>query len=157
MEKILGETVSGEALISWLVIAFLVVYFVYKEWPEFKKRMTSGSVTEAKDELVTASNRKRLEAIETAVVDIKEKLDRDYRRINEMEKELMRSRKSQQEDREEMLLLMRGLLAALKGLQQLNCNGPVTESIDTITTYLTAKAHEYSNKYDDVLWRDNDE
>ena len=43
MEKILGETVSGDSLISWLVIAFLVGYFIYKEWPEFKRRMTSGS------------------------------------------------------------------------------------------------------------------
>lgn len=149
MEKILGEMVSGKEMVSWLIIAFLVLYFVYKEWPEFKRRMSSGSITEAKDELTAASNRKRLEVIEEAVVEINGKLDRDYRRINEMEKELARNRKSQQEDRDEMLLLMRGLLAALKGLQQLNCNGPVTESIDTITTYLTAKAHEY----DDSGWK----
>ena len=31
----LAELVEGESLVAWLLIAILVVYFVYKEWPEF--------------------------------------------------------------------------------------------------------------------------
>lgn len=142
MEKILGETVSGDSLISWLVIAFLVGYFIYKEWPEFKRRMTSGSVKDATEEKDITAVKTRLGAIEGTVTDIKDKLDRDYRRINDIEKELARHRKDQLEDRKEMMLIMQGLLAALKGLQQLSCNGPVTETIDTLTTYLTEKAHD---------------
>ena len=147
MEKILGETVSGDSLISWLVTAFLVCYFAYKEWPEFKRRITSGSVKDVTEEKDITAVKTRLGVIEGTVTDIKDKLDRDYRRINDIEKELSRNRKDQAEDRKEMMLIMQGLLAALKGLQQLNCNGPVTEEVDKLTQYLTEKAHDYDDEW----------
>ena len=30
----LRSVVTGESLVAWLVIAFLVCFFIYKEWPE---------------------------------------------------------------------------------------------------------------------------
>lgn len=44
--------------------------------------------------------------------------------------------------KEELNLLVYGNLACLKGLQERGCNGPVTEAIDAIETYLNKKAHQ---------------
>lgn len=44
--------------------------------------------------------------------------------------------------KEELNLLVHGTLACLKGLQERGCNGPVTETIDTIESYLNKKAHQ---------------
>ena len=42
----------------------------------------------------------------------------------------------------EQRLMTRGILACLKGLSEQGCNGPVTNSIDEIETYLNDKAHD---------------
>ena len=44
--------------------------------------------------------------------------------------------------KEEQSLLVYGVLACLKGLQEQGCNGPVTEAIDTLEKYINKKAHE---------------
>lgn len=46
------------------------------------------------------------------------------------------------ETKEEQTLLTYGILACLKGLQQKDCNGPVTEAINKIEKHLNQKAHE---------------
>lgn len=42
----------------------------------------------------------------------------------------------------EQTLLMYGVLACLKGLQEKGCNGPVTEAINKFEKYLNEKAHQ---------------
>lgn len=42
----------------------------------------------------------------------------------------------------EQTLIVYGVLAALKGLREQGCNGPVTEAIDKIEKYLNQKAHD---------------
>lgn len=42
----------------------------------------------------------------------------------------------------EQTLLVEGVLACLKGLQEKGCNGPVTKAIDKYEDYLNKKAHE---------------
>jgi hypothetical protein len=44
--------------------------------------------------------------------------------------------------KEEQTLLVEGVLACLKGLQERGCNGPVTKAIDKYEDYLNKKAHE---------------
>lgn len=44
--------------------------------------------------------------------------------------------------KKEQTLIVYGLLACLKGLQEKGCNGPVTEAIATIEKHLNKKAHE---------------
>lgn len=41
----------------------------------------------------------------------------------------------------EQTLAIYGILAALKGLQEQGCNGPVTEAVNKIEKYLNQKAH----------------
>lgn len=48
-----------------------------------------------------------------------------------------------QDSKEERLILLKGLLACLKGLHNdLNCNGPVTQGISEVENYLIKKSHE---------------
>lgn len=42
----------------------------------------------------------------------------------------------------EQTLVVYGILAALKGLKEQGCNGPVTEAINKIEKYLNQKAHD---------------
>ena len=44
--------------------------------------------------------------------------------------------------KEEQALLIEGVLACLKGLQERGCNGPVTKAIDKYEVYLNEKAHK---------------
>lgn len=44
--------------------------------------------------------------------------------------------------KEEQALLVRGVLACLKGLSEQGCNGPVTEAIGEFENYLNEKAHK---------------
>ena len=46
------------------------------------------------------------------------------------------------EIKEEQALLVHGILACLKGLQEKGCNGPVTEAINRYEEYLNQKAHK---------------
>ena len=46
------------------------------------------------------------------------------------------------DSKEERLVIVNGLLACLKGLQELNCDGPVTEGIKHIEEYLMKKSHD---------------
>lgn len=43
---------------------------------------------------------------------------------------------------EEQALIIYGLLASLKGLQELGCDGPVTIAINKIERHINIKAHE---------------
>lgn len=42
----------------------------------------------------------------------------------------------------EQTLAIYGILAALKGLKEQGCNGPVTEAVNKIEKYLNQKAHD---------------
>lgn len=44
--------------------------------------------------------------------------------------------------KEEQTVIFFGVLAALKGLQEQGCNGPVTKAIDSMEKFLNKKAHE---------------
>ena len=65
---------------------------------------------------------------------------------NEQDKEIRQLRQHHEEDikslKEEQALLIEGVLACLKGLQERGCNGPVTKAIETYETYLNEKAHK---------------
>ena len=43
--------------------------------------------------------------------------------------------------KDEQTILVKGILACLKGLQELDCNGPVPDTIAEIETHLNRTAH----------------
>ena len=146
MDKKLAELVTGDQVLTWLLIAFLVGYFLYKEWPELKRRVT-GKVMEkvtATETDKTLSD--RLSVIEEDVRQIKEKLDRDYGRLNDMERWRKSMEQIAAESLEEREILMQAMLGVLGGLQELGANGPTQEAKDTIQRYINKQAHRREAK-----------
>ena len=141
MDKVLQQAVAPDQLLTWLVIAFLVGYFVYKEWPEFKKRVAGTAVKEVKDSAAEKSVNDRLAVIEDDIRKIKEKLDVDYERLNSMSKWRKSMEQRVAESLEERKILMDAMLGILGGLQQLGANGPTEEASDRIHKYLNQQAH----------------
>jgi len=146
MDKVLQQAVTPGELGEWLLLAFLVVFFIYKEWPDFKKRVSGSAVKEATEksekEATDKSVNERLTAIEETVRQIEEKLDRDYGRINEMERWKKSIEQIAAESLEEREILMQAMLGVLGGLQQLGANGPTEEATDTIHRYINKQAHK---------------
>lgn len=139
---ILKKLVSPDQVITWLAIAFLVLYFVYKEWPEFKRRISGGAVAAEKEAAEDKSVSDRLYAIETDIKQIKENLDRDYHRLNEMERWRGGIQKMGEESLEEREILMQAMIGVLGGLQELGANGPTKSAKAGIQDYINRQAHK---------------
>ena len=137
----LSELVSGETLASWLLIALLVGYFIYKEWPEFRKRMSKEAVKEQKDEMIERTVDERLDSIENELEKMDERLRRDYQRLNLFDQELEKSKNYQSNTAEELGIIMEALMGVLSGLQEIGANGPTKEAKSKIQNYLNKKAH----------------
>ena len=137
----LAKTVTGAQILNWCVIAFLVGYFAYKEWPYFKKRISSRAVKDHEDEEQDKSVDARLDRVEIEVRNVNEKLGRDYDRLNRLELQIEKTRTVQISMSEELEIIMEALLGALGGLQELGANGPTKEAKAKIQDYLNRKAH----------------
>lgn len=59
-----------------------------------------------------------------------------FRKQNRQDEEI-------EELRSEQTLICYGVLAALKGLKEQGCNGPVTEAINKIEKHLNVQAHKW--------------
>lgn len=145
MSKI-SELVTGEQVAVWLIIALLVFYFIYKEYPEFKNRISASAVKDQKSDFNEKTVEQRLDGIEADIKEIKEKLNQDFYRINDVETKQKKISLAQQESLEEREIMMRALLAALKGLHELGANNDTSKSEDEINDYLNRKAHTLENK-----------
>ena len=141
MEKALQELVTPEQILTWLIIAFLFVYFVYKEWPDLKKRITGKVLEKHTAQETDKTLTERLAAIEEDVRKNNEKLDRDYGRINEIERWKRSIDQMVAESLEEREILMQAMLGVLGGLQELGANGPTQEAVSTIHSYINKQAH----------------
>lgn len=139
----LAETITGEQVAAWLIIAFLVVYFIYKEYPDFKKRITKGAIKEKTDEITDKTVSERLDAIEKKLSEMNDKLTRDYDRINVMEKEQKGIKRMHQSSLEERGLIMRALLALMEGVPD---NDAIIKSEAEIREYLIQQAHSMEDK-----------
>lgn len=130
--------VSGEQIVAWIIIAFLVCYFIYKEFPEFKKRVSKPAVAEKEQALNEKALFERLDNIEKKLNELDEKLAKDYDRINAMEKEQKDYRRAQKNSLEERGIIMRALLALMEAAED---NEQILESEKEINAYLIRTAH----------------
>ena len=62
-------------------------------------------------------------------------------RLDKLEEKTLTQTAEIEECKSERLILLRGLLACLKGLQEQGCNGSVTQAIKDIEGYLINKSH----------------
>lgn len=141
MDKIL-DLVTGNAIAEWLLIAVIVVYFIYKEGPDFVKRISSRPLKEQKEADKDRTVESRLDSIEKDVKEIKAKLERDYDRINDIDSKQKRYSEMLRESLREREIIMEGLLGALGGLQEMGANGPTREAETKIRDYLNERAHK---------------
>lgn len=142
MEHELMELVTGGQVAAWILIAFLVGYFVYKEWPDFQRRMTGRAVEKERDAAADKTVNARLSAIEDDVRQIKEKLERDFTRLNTMERWKKTITGIAEDSLEERQILMEAMLGVLGGLQEIGANGCTKSAETTIRNYLNRKAHD---------------
>lgn len=141
MEKALENLVTPDQVLTWIVIGLLVGYFIYKEWPEFKRRVSGSAVDAAKEAAADKSVSERLTAIEADLKEIKQKLEHDYVRLNEIDSWRKTMTKVAADSLEERSIIMQALLGVLGGLQEIGANGHTKEAEKTIRNYLNKKAH----------------
>ena len=138
----LGDLVTSESVLQWLLIALLFGYFLFKEWPDITGRIRGRVKKDLQAEETDRTLEQRLDGIESDVKSIKEKLDRDYQRINRIEIDVKQYKANQESTSEELELIMEALMGALGGLQELGANGPTKEAKIKIQDYLNRKAHK---------------
>lgn len=71
-----------------------------------------------------------------------DKISKNTEDIKELQTKISVLESKSEDSAEERLLLIRGLLACLKGLKEKGCNGPVTKGIEDIEEYLMKKSHD---------------
>ena len=149
MIDLLKSAFTGGELLSMLGLLFLIGYFIFKEWPDFKKRVSSGPVKDEQDKAVEHALESRLEGIEERLsrienlfTDVTAKLARDYQRINEIEKMQKKHERTQDDSQEELEVIMRALLGVLRGMQEQGTNGPTKTAEAELQDYLNRKAHK---------------
>ncbi len=141
MDK-LTEMVTLEAIIQWVIIFFLVAYFIYKEYPELKRRITGGAKKELENKGYEKKIEERLTSVEERLADIEVKLHRDDKSLEELYTSEQEDKKMIQDSLEEREITMRALLAIIDGLHEIGANGPTTTAHDEITNYLSRQAHK---------------
>lgn len=141
MDKI-ADLVTAESVLQWLIILCIVGYFVYKEFPELKRRVTTGAKKEQLEETRSEDVSRRLDNIEKRLDAIDSKLKNDYSSLQELEQEEARDRRMFKDSLEEREIIMRALLGVIGGLQELGANGPTKDAQTEITKYLARQAHK---------------
>ncbi|MCD8348809.1 MAG: hypothetical protein LUD16_12895 [Lachnospiraceae bacterium] len=140
MDKI-ADLITADQVLQWIIIAALIAYFIYKEYPEFKRRVSSGVTKEQTEEAHDADTDKRLAAIEKRLDRIDEKLQADYISLGTLQREENRDKLLFKESLEEREIIMRALLGVIGGLQELGANGPTKDAQSEIMDYLAKRAH----------------
>lgn len=141
MDKI-ADLVTGEAVLQWLIIFLLIAYFVYKEYPDFKKRMTGGTKKEMEEASREKGVEERLAKVESRLADVEGKLKKDYISLEELLRAEQEDKRILQASLEEREITMRALLAIIDGLHEIGANGPTTAAHEELTTYLSKQAHK---------------
>lgn len=137
-ESKLFSLVDGHLFAQWLLILALVGYFAYKEWPNFWSRVKHrAQIEESPDKIA-----ERLDRIEASLKEVEAKLGRDYTRINAIELRMEKDRHVMKDIKSEQGIIMRALLGALSGLQELGANGSTEVAREEIISYLNKQAHE---------------
>ncbi|MDD3185956.1 MAG: hypothetical protein ACOX1S_05285 [Anaerostipes sp.] len=129
-------------IVQWIVIFLLVAYIIYKAMPSIKHALEDyRSTKNHKDNIV-----KMLNDHEDRLDEHDKLLNRDYIRMNKTDKLLDVYLLELNNTKEENTLIMRGVLASLKGLQGLGINEHTSNSTkkaqEDIEEYLMKQAHE---------------
>lgn len=142
MMGLLQGQIDGQQFLTTLIILMVIAYFLYKEYPEFKKRIASDEKKASESANVDKELNKRMDAVEKRLEDHQEMLSRDYKKLNALEDSVEINRQISYQTLEEMEIIMRALLGALGGLQELGANEVTKEARKEINEYLSRVAHK---------------
>lgn len=135
--------VPKDSFVTILLALFLIAYFAYKEWPEFKKRMQSPAVRSAEEIQMQQEMAEKLENIEKQIGRLNEKTNNDFYRLEHLESGMSDIKTSVGHSLEERELIMNALIGVLRGLQELGSNGPTKQSEHELMEFLNNRAHDH--------------
>lgn len=166
MGDFIMKLTSPEAIVYVTPVVLLILYILYKDWPELKQRISAGPLKEKQmqdtDESLAGEIRKmcselqefkesvngEIREIRADMLGMKDKLANDYSRINLLEWNADHMRKLAESSMEERQILMECSLAMLKGIRELGAkewgnDGPpsIKKAEDDLQDYLTGRAH----------------
>lgn len=136
------NAVPKDSFVTILLAIFLIGYFAYKEWPEFKKRMQQPAVRSAEDIAVQQDMAEKLASIERQIGRLNEKTNNDFYRLENLESNVTDIKMSIGHSLEERELIMHALIGVLRGLQELGSNGPTKQSEHALMEFLNNRAHD---------------
>lgn len=142
MMKFFENAVSSDQFFSTLIILILIFYFLYKEWPEAKKRIIHRHMQDVINETTDKKIEDRVDELESSLTSHAEMLSRDFARLNNIEMEFRQAKETSEESLEEMGILMRSQLKVLDALQELGAKGNIQESQTEIQDFLSKRAHK---------------
>lgn len=133
-----GDIVTADAIMQWIIIAVFAAIFLYKELPGFINWIKHAGKVDG-DSLSD-----RIDSVEKHQGDMDQKLDRDYVRINRIEEDMQLQKKETMDSKKERQLLMNSILAMLKALQELGADGEtgIAKQQEELESFLSGKAHE---------------
>lgn len=141
MMNLIQGQISGSDFLK-ILLAFLIIgYFLYKEWPEFKKRIVENSKRAIENAVEDKELNNRIETVEKILAEHQDMLSRDYKKLSALEDSAELNRRINKQTLEEMEIIMKALLAALNGLQELGADGVTKTAQLEINDYLSKIAH----------------
>ncbi|MCD8286148.1 MAG: hypothetical protein LUD50_02850 [Clostridia bacterium] len=135
------DLVAADSILQWIIIACFVGYFIYKEWPGFRKRMTDGAKKAQAGEDAEKTVEKRLDELERRVEGVEGKLADDFVALKALRRDEDRDKELFRQILEENEIMMNAMLGVIGGLQELGADGPTKEAEREIMDYLKKKAH----------------
>lgn len=136
------NAVPKDSFVTILLALFLIAYFAYKEWPEFKKRMQTPAVRTAEEVQFQQDMTEKLGSIEKQIGRLNEKTNNDFYRLENLESNVTDIKTSIGHSLEERELIMNALIGVLRGLQELGSNGPTKQSEHELMEFLNNRAHD---------------
>lgn len=140
MDKLLGlvsERSYLEVAACLTIIAWALSKIIPKAWIAFN---TARNKVNYGEDLVNKTNQNKSD-----IEHIYDILAKDYRSLNEIKSIQEKQNRVERESLEEREIIMRSLLAVLKGLQELGTNGPTKDAQSEIELYINKQAHRYED------------
>lgn len=143
LEDFLLKLQSPEGIVYVTPVVLVLLYILYKEWPELKKRVSAGPLKEKQMQDTDQSLAVEIRGLKTEITGIKEKLANDFARINNLERENDQIHKMAEASVEERRILMECTLVELRALQGMGADGEtgIKKAENDLQNYLNRRAH----------------
>lgn len=137
-----SKLVSTEFMIGVIVVIAALIVVLYKVLPVVITWFRTARTAVNQYEELMKSVEQNTEDIKV----IKEKIDEDNTKLNQLQQIIVKQQKHIEDSLEERELIIRSLLGVVQGLQEVGANGPTKKAEAEIQAYLLKKSHETSEE-----------